>query len=292
MQDLPIAFDNNGDGTSDQSLTGLSSFLGLNDMFTTEDQAWQWDTPVLTSSYTLPSSLTLKFSTGTDGLDVDGVVLQSGMSLQEIADRINGRTALEGKVTAKVVDEGRGQRLRITSDDGSELAVSLTNGLSSTLESLGLAPSSAGASRALDVTSSLTEDPSRIATGVMQYDDNTGKYYLSAGDNTNANAMADAFASPRSYNTAGGLSTAQLSLSDYGASIVSSASSRASSNEAALEYQNGLTEALALKNAETSDVNLDEELAQLMVFEQSYAAAAKIISTTQQMFDVLNGIIR
>ena len=43
--------------------------------------------------------------------------------------------------------------------------------------------------------------------------------------------------------------------------------------------------------ASISGVNLDEELSQLLVYEQTYAASAKIISTTQQLFDILNNLI-
>jgi flagellar hook-associated protein 1 FlgK len=40
-------------------------------------------------------------------------------------------------------------------------------------------------------------------------------------------------------------------------------------------------------NESTSGVNLDEEAANLIRFQQSYAAAAKIISASQTIFDTL-----
>ncbi len=292
MSDLPISFDMNGDGTIDQEHAGLSAFFGLNDVYASEKSQWQWDSPVHDSGFTMTGGLTLKFSTGTDGVDIGGVVVQAGDSLEDIANRINNSTALRDKVTATIVTEGRGQRLRIVSEDGSELAVCRTAGLKAAYDNLGLEPSSAGASRSIAVTTALSENPSRLSGGTMEYNNTTGEYYVSKGGNANAINLLEAFNSNREYNTAGGLSTAQLRLADYGANIVSSAAGRAASNEDVLEYQSGLTEALALKDAETSAVNLDEELSQLMVFEQSYAAAAKIISATQQMFDILNDIIR
>ena len=39
-------------------------------------------------------------------------------------------------------------------------------------------------------------------------------------------------------------------------------------------------------------MNLDEEMSQLLVYQQAYAASAKVISTTQQLFDILNDIIK
>ncbi|MBY0431474.1 MAG: hypothetical protein K2Q10_09775, partial [Rhodospirillales bacterium] len=41
-----------------------------------------------------------------------------------------------------------------------------------------------------------------------------------------------------------------------------------------------------------SGVNLDEELAHMMAYQQAYAACAKIISQIQQMFDIMNNMIR
>jgi len=36
---------------------------------------------------------------------------------------------------------------------------------------------------------------------------------------------------------------------------------------------------------------LDEEMTQLMLFEQAYGAAARIISTVQKMFDALESVV-
>ena len=41
-----------------------------------------------------------------------------------------------------------------------------------------------------------------------------------------------------------------------------------------------------------SGVNLDEEAANLMRFQQAYQAAAQLITSTKQMFDTLIGIMR
>ena len=83
-----------------------------------------------------------------------------------------------------------------------------------------------------------------------------------------------------------------MKLTDYGAAIVSQASGRASSSQNSVGYQRGLFEALQLKDAQISQVNMDEELSQLMIFEQSYSASARVISTIKQMLDVLGNIVR
>lgn len=290
--DLPLTFDADGNGTADESVSGLSNFLGLNDFFVSDQKNWQWDTPVQSKDYMVRGGVTLSFSTEEDGIGVGQVIVLTNDKLTDIADRINNNPSLKDKVTAEVVREGNGERLRIINQSGGELAVTRTAGSANAFDQLGLGPSSSGLSQGIGVHSKLVNDPNSMSRGSVQYDNTTGEYYVSEGDNSTANALAKVFSSSHDYGTAGGLSTAKLRLTDYAASMISSASSRAATNESRLEYQGGLTEALSLKNAEVSAVNLDEELSQLMIFEQSYSAAAKVISTTQQMLDVLNNLIR
>ena len=49
-------------------------------------------------------------------------------------------------------------------------------------------------------------------------------------------------------------------------------------------------DSLNLKQGQISGVNLDEELTQLIIYQQAYSAAARVITTNQQLFDVLNNI--
>ena len=48
-----------------------------------------------------------------------------------------------------------------------------------------------------------------------------------------------------------------------------------------------LVEALQFKSDSVRGVNLDQEMADLLVFEQAYAAAAEIMSVIQNMIKVL-----
>lgn len=289
--DVTIGFDADGNGTIDETASGFSNFLGLNDMFEKGRNEWLWDSKTLPGDYTSLGSTTLGFSTTSDGHNFTSVLVNHGDSLQDIADSINNNAALDGKVRATVVPDGNGQRLRIRNLNGEDMAVTQVGGSATAFENLGLDQSNAGEAGSLHVSERLQLNPDRLNRGQVQYNSDTGEYYLSAGDNSVANQMAEAFTQTRSYDTAGGLSTGKLKLGDYAASIVSGASSRAANTESDLSYQKGLTESLDMKDAEISEVNLDEELSQLMIFEQSYAAAAKVISTTRQMFDTLNSII-
>ncbi len=55
--------------------------------------------------------------------------------------------------------------------------------------------------------------------------------------------------------------------------------------------QGSLVESLQHKSNSISGVNLDEEMADLILFEQAYSAAARVFSAVQSMFDDLESII-
>lgn len=291
-QDLSISFDADGNGTLEKSAQGFSNFFGLNDFYSNERSNWLWDSAVQPTNFRQIGSMRLSFSSESQGLNFGNVLVQNNDSLAAIADRINNDPVLGLQVNASVVTEGSGQRLRIKNLDGTELAITQIGGVANGIQNLGLVPSASGESSALTVSTHLIDNPDLISRGRIQYSSETGEYFLASGDNEVVSEMANAFNGAHSYDSAGGLSTGNLSFSDYAASIISKAANQANSMETEVTYQANLTEALDVKSSDISDVNLDEELAQLMIFQQSYTAAAKVISTTQEMLDVLNTLIR
>jgi len=54
--------------------------------------------------------------------------------------------------------------------------------------------------------------------------------------------------------------------------------------------QQTLLDSLTLKQGQVSGVNLDEELTQLIIYQQAYSAAARVITTSTTLFDILNNI--
>ena len=52
-------------------------------------------------------------------------------------------------------------------------------------------------------------------------------------------------------------------------------------------FQQSLTDNLQTRSDNLRGVNLDEELSQLILYEQAFSAAARVIATIQEMFDAL-----
>jgi flagellar hook-associated protein 1 FlgK len=294
--DVSVAIDLDADGNADQTFKGFSNFLGLNDYFVTDQKLSQWDSDFKPANFTLglAASRTIQFSDATDPTGIVGgtITVDPGDSLKDIADAINQNTTLQGRIRADVVPEGTGFKLRIQHERGERLIVTQAAGNNNdAIQALGLDLSEAGVATKLRVSNSLVANPSSISRGRVQFDDITGRYLLSNGDNQVAQEMAAMLSGQVSFKAAGSLSSADVTFTEYSASLVSYASTLGAGVETDLQFQTDLKTALELKHSELSGVNLDEEMSNLLVFQQTYAASAKVISVTQQLFDTLNSIL-
>lgn len=104
-------------------------------------------------------------------------------------------------------------------------------------------------------------------------------------------ALADAVAQGVTFGDAGALDGTVTSFAGYAASLISDVAVRADSLDRQQSFQSGLVESLEYKTRSRSGVNLDQELSDLMMFEQAYSASARVISVVQKMFEALQQAI-
>lgn len=95
---------------------------------------------------------------------------------------------------------------------------------------------------------------------------------------------------------AGGLSTelpGVATIEDYSRSMVSAQSEDHSQSKSIEEQEGTYLEALETRSGNLSGVNIDQEMSDLIRIQSSYAAAAKMISAAQKLFDdLMNAFIR
>ncbi|MBB4286371.1 flagellar hook-associated protein FlgK [Roseospira goensis] len=294
-EDATISFNADGDGasTTDSTHQGFASFLGLNDVYTAPRADWAWDSGVKSAGWRpfVGGDLVFSDNDPAGGLNRGTLTIAGTDTLQDIADKINDDPGLSSFLEAEVVREGEGVRLRVKHREGYDMAVTQSGAGTDVMTALGLGVSSAGLSNDIAIKDEISANPSLISRGSMLYNADTGEYTLSAGDNSTANAMAEALRGTQAFDSAGRLPATTRSLIDHATLTLSLNAREASTNETRTDYQTGLVDTLNRKHAEISAVNMDEELAQLIIFEQSYAASAKVIATTAEMFDVLNSIV-
>ncbi|NVK17401.1 MAG: flagellar hook-associated protein FlgK [Methylocystaceae bacterium] len=289
MQDATINF--YGDGTNVTGThSGFSDFFGLNDFFTDDLGSNIWDTSILSPSYTESgSTLTFYDDNGNGTLTALGSVPISG-SLDEIASHINDQNM---GVRATVITEGDGKRLRFTNEAGNNMEVVQNSG--SFVSNTGFEVSDVRVAQALNVRSDIESTPGNISRGILRWDASLGtggEYYVSAGDNKIASEMSSVFNNAQSFSGAGGLSEVSETFIDYASSILALNSSKASNTELDVEIQSSLVNSLQNRSDSQKGVNLDEELSQLILYEQAYSAAARVIGVIQSMFETLEGAVR
>ncbi len=287
--DAEIAFDANADTVIDETVTGFSNFFGLNDFFVDTQTDTVYESDVMTSAFSATAStLTFRDSNGLIGTTVS---IAAGDSLSTVATTIN--TAATG-VTATVVPDGAGNRLRISHNSGSSMTVTQASG-NTLLTTLGMKVADVGVSSAMKVRTDIASEPGLVSTAAVQWDANrgaAGEYLVSVGDDSIANKLADVFRNNNQFDTAGGLSSLNTSFEAYASAIVATNADLANENEADMNFQESLKDSLQLKSDSVRGVNLDEEMSNLILYEQAYSAAARIVTVIQNMFEALERVIR
>jgi flagellar hook-associated protein 1 FlgK len=290
QQDASLSFDVNADATVDETVSGFSFFFGLNDFF--EDGLTDniWETDILADTYKFSTSATYAFRDSA-GQMASTVTINVNDTIDDVVTAINN---LGIDVTAAKVPDGTGYRLRISHGSGADLSIYKTAGAGTPLASAGFKIADVRVGSTLDVREDMKSQPSLIARGTVLWDATrgvTGEYFTAAGDETVVNAMAEQMTSTNAFDAAGGLSGATMTFGEYTSKIVAFAAEKAKANETNSDYQQALSESLRNKSETVSGVNLDEEMAQLIIYEQAYAAAARVVTVIQSMFDSLSQAI-
>lgn len=292
-QDATIQFDANAatPAVYEETVSGFSNFFGLNDFFVDSLPDNIHDTKILSTSYTLPSDTSLTFYNAANspaGAGMGTVALTAGQTLDQMITTIN--TANIG-VTASKVPDGSGYRLRLSESNGSNMVVTANNTFAA---DTGLAVSDVRAAQQLTVRSDIASTPGNLSRGALQWNaakGAAGEYTMSAADDTVVQALSAKLTQSVQFEESGGIAALNVSLISYSTSIISYNASQGNSNTVEFEYQQSLKDSLQTKSDNFRGVNLDEEMTQLMLFEQAYGAAARIVSTVQKMFDSLENVV-
>ena len=192
-----------------------------------------------------------------------------------------------------MVPDGSGFRLRIAAADGSPVTITETGG--TWIDQIGLKPAAVSAAASLKVREDIVALPELVARASLAWDASqapSGAYVLASGDASIAHELATTLSSATSFSAAGRLPSTTTDLADYAATLIGDASSLAADTKKAASFQEDLVATLRHKSDSARGVNLDEELSNLMLYQQSYAAAARVIQTVQSMFEALDQSLR
>jgi len=143
---------------------------------------------------------------------------------------------------------------------------------------------------AMAVKSAISADPSLMALAQLDTAAAAGVPALTSSDNRGANALCALTSTQVSVAAAGDLPAMTVTLANYAGHYLSNLGIEADRVGTLAKDRKFLVDEIQTRRDTVSGVNLDEELANMIVYQNAFNAAARLITTTNQMFDTLLSI--
>lgn len=294
-----IVVQDNASAPTSRAGTSFSQFFGLNDVFRS-------NAPSLTATGLQASDAGNFANGGTMNFVLKGpdgqvgkqasVTVTSGMSIGDIVSALN--TSFGGAATFALGTNGAltmtpssgnsGYTLNVTSDSTSR---GDTNMSFTTLFGLGQ-QQAAALSSSFAVNPAMVSNPAQLPFAQSSIAANTvaGDQIVGAGDSSGLLALQSVNTANQSFSAAGHLGGATMSLDDYAGSFYQDVATQGQAAQANSTTQSDrLTEAQS-QISKVSGVNLDQQLSNMVTFQQAYSAGARIMQSAQALYDALLAI--
>lgn len=278
---------------SDRAGSGFSQYFGLNDLIQSND------------STLVPSGLAASDPSGISNGQTADIVLRDasgrtlaahgltgsvGPTMGDVISELNasplggfGKFALDGKGrVAFAANPGvLGAALNVNSDStdrfGTGRSFSSLAGLSGATSGLAMAQVRP------DIRANAALLPlAKVETGVA-----VGANAVGAKDLRGALGFSNQLSAAVDFGKDGTVTTAAIAQSLIGNAGASSARATASLTDATTRREDAVS-----RRDNYSGVNIDEELSQMVILQNSYSASARVISTASAMYDTLLAMIR
>lgn len=152
--------------------------------------------------------------------------------------------------------------------------------------------SAGGVARNITVRSELVSDPQLVARGELtEATLASGDVAVGLGDGSVAQRIFARFNENLSFSQAGGLPQTSTSLSGYGAAIVSHNANLASTATSDYEYREVVFNDIKSRTTSESGVNIDEELGNLILYQNAYQANARMINVLSEVLKTLSELV-
>ncbi|KHK02154.1 flagellar hook-associated protein FlgK [Desulfovibrio sp. TomC] len=260
---------------------GLTNFAAVQGTNSVADSSYSLVDPSSGLAYgnRLQSGASMVYAYDSTGVCTasNAVTFTPGDSLDDIVAQINA--GFPGVLSASVVNN----QLSIIGQNGNTFQFgSDSSGLWAALGVNTLLTGSTASD--LAVNGVVGNDVNRVCAGHVGTNGLVAK-----GDNTTAKAMTALEDTKVGFFVTGNAATSQT-LGDYYAALVGKVGSDTATASYQASYQTTLAAQLNEQQLAVSGVNLDEELTNLIKFQHSYQAAAKLISTADSLFETVLGL--
>ncbi|MCF8475240.1 MAG: flagellar hook-associated protein FlgK [Emcibacter sp.] len=137
----------------------------------------------------------------------------------------------------------------------------------------------------LKVRKVINDNANNLALAQFDQTAIVGGNALSVGDQTGALALQGLASQIHKFSKAGDLGEVSVTLAQYSANLLANLGLRSALAKSNMEDSQALSEELNRKSTDISGVNLDEELGNMVIFQNAYSASARLLNTAKEMFD-------
>ncbi|MEO1250531.1 MAG: flagellar basal body rod C-terminal domain-containing protein, partial [Pseudomonadota bacterium] len=257
---------------------GFSNLFGFNDFYEMPTGGpVQASTLFASTSVAIEANFQIVTPTGR-------TTITGNRTLAEIVEQINATQGLDA--TASLYRLGTQWGIRLSGSDA--IAVQNLSGNKVTFDRQEL-----GAAQRIDLVEEIDNRPELIARGrPITTPPQNDTYRLETADGAIAGQMAALFSGTHSFPAVAGLPLVTTTFTQYSAQIAGQIAGQASEAKAEFEFQTDFTALLDQRISAVSEVDIDQELANLIELQNAYSASARVIDTVTQLFDILNSTAR
>jgi len=281
---------------SDRAGRSFAHFFGMNDLLTAREPGL-FETGVAgTDAHNVAPGGTLEFAiTDRFGRELERVTFDPGSTttFDDLVSALNAPGALGNFFTASLSAEGELQLtptpqrpeldLRVVNDTtdiaGTGIGLAEMFGIGSRYR--------ADAARDFRLVESVPANAGLLSTARFDLSAAAGDFGLARGDQSGALALQQLENRLIQTEDAGELAGQTRALGAFNGAVLANFGVMAERVSGAQDSNGALEAELVQRQQSVSGVNIDEELANLVVFQNSYNAAARVLSTVQELFDNL-----
>lgn len=305
----------------------ISSSNGSAGVVLSEDSANPTNISLYSSRHFPSDTDALNLPAGTLTVNGNNIAIDHTMSITDIQTQINALGI--ANVDASIVRDGRGFKLNISPTAPAAATITI-GGSSAITDTLGISNQSGSFSYALGmndyfvnngehsataglgIRDDLVTDPNGISTSrpgrnlmpggspppalvggiATAVGGVAGQSAASAGNNTNAQALSNVFDTRVAFTRNGSLGPISATLAEYGARVVGKASVDGTSIGQERDQKKAAVENLNKHWNNVSAVNVDEEMAYLIQFQNAYSASARVVQVSKEVLNELLSITR
>ncbi len=213
-----------------------------------------------------------------------GINLGAGpITYANIVAAINGNVDVGGTVNASVVIDADGSpQLQVQETSGNFIVLADETG--NMLSAVGMNNFFTGRDAStMAIREDIVATPELVASARMRDSDGG----LSLFDNRNAIALSELATADVAFNAAGDIGATSTTLTGYYNDINGTLAVELANANNRQEFVQKVYDDISERIANTSGVNMDEELANMMLFQNAFQASARVITTIDELYDTL-----